>query len=311
MQSELVLPPPRRRVRLKPATREAIEFYVYVSPWVLGFIFFTVGPLLASIVLSLTNWDILSPAKFVGLKNFQRMFTRDRLFWQSLKVTAIYSFGGIPLRLSLALFVAILMNQPIKFKAFIRTIYYTPSVVSGVAVALLWMWVFNPDFGVINFMLSKIGIEGPGWVYDKDWALFSLILMSLWGIGQPMVIFLASLQGVPRSLYEAAEIDGAGMWQKFLHVTFPAISPVVLFNLVMGIIGSFQVFTQAYVMTGGGPSYATYFYVLHLYNSAFQNFEMGYGCALAWVLFFVILLLTLAVFKSTALWLYYEGEIKR
>jgi len=301
----------RTRPRLTPRAREAIEFYTYVSPWIIGFIVFTLGPLLASIGMALTNWDILSPAKFVGLGNFQRMLTKDRLFGTSLKVTGIYSFAGIPLRLSLALFLAILLNQPLKAKAVLRTLYYTPSVVSGVGVALLWMWVFNPDFGVINFLLAKIGIQGPGWVYSKDWALFSLILMSLWGVGQPMVIFLASLQGVPQTLYEAAEIDGAGTWHKFTSVTFPGISPVILFNLVMGIIGSFQVFTQAFIMTEGGPSYATYFYVLNLYYNAFRDFRMGYGCALAWVLFAIILVLTLLVFRSTAVWLYYEGERKR
>jgi multiple sugar transport system permease protein len=276
----------------------------------LGFLFFVIGPLLASIYISLTNWDLMTPAKFVGLGNYQKMFTADPLYWNSLKVTAIYSFGGIPLRLSLALFLAILLNQQIAGRAVWRTLYYTPSVVSGVGIALLWMWVFNPDFGVINFMLGKIGIQGPGWVYDKDWALVSLMLMSLWGVGQPMVIFLASLQGVPETLYEAAEIDGADLWHKFTAVTFPSISPVVLFNVVMGIIGSFQVFAQAYIMTGGGPSYATYFYVLHLYNNAFRYFNMGYGCTLAWVLFAIILALSVGVFRSTVLWLYYEGELR-
>jgi len=268
------------------------------------------GPLVASIAISATDWDILTEAQFVGLRNYLRMFTKDWLFWHSLKVTAIYSFAGIPLRLALALFLAILLNQPIKFRPFFRTLYYTPSVVSGVAVSMLWMWIFNPDFGVINFVLSKFGIQGPGWVYDEQWALPALILMSLWGIGQPMVIFLAGLQGVARSLYDAADVDGAGVWQKFRAVTFPSISPIILFNSVMGIIGSFQVFTQAFIMTSGGPHYATYFYVYHLYNNAFRDLRMGYGAALAWVLFVIIMLLTVAVFRSTPLWLYYEGELK-
>ncbi len=314
MQTQLRKVQPLRRVvpswRLNNRTRETIDFYLYVSPWIIGFLVFSLGPLLASIMISATNWDILTAPEFVGLGNYVRMFTRDPLFWQSLKVTAIYSFGGIPLRLAVALFLAILLNQNIIFRPLFRTLYYTPVVVSGVAVALLWTWIFNPDFGVINYVLSQFGIEGPGWIYDEDWALTALILMSLWSVGQPMLIFLAGLQGVPRSLYEAAEIDGASLWARFWSVTMPALSPVLLFNLIMGIIGSFQVFTQAYIMTGGGPHYATYFYVYYLYNSAFRDLQMGYGSALAWVLFLIILLLTLAVFRSTPLWLYYEGELK-
>ena len=307
---------PRPKVKLwkqinTPAGREAITFYTYISPWIIGYLVFTLGPLVASIVISVTDWDILTPAKFVGLANYVRMFTKDRLFWQSLKVTAIYSFVGIPLRLGLALFMAMLLNQPIKFRAVMRTLYYTPSVVSGVAVSMLWMWVFNPDFGAINFVLGKFGIQGPGWVYDEHWALPALIIMSLWGIGQPMVTFLAGLQGVPRSLYDAAEVDGAGIWHKFWSVTFPSISPVIFFNAIMGIIGSFQVFTQAFIMTSGGPHYATYFYVYHLYNNAFRDLRMGYGSALAWILFLIIILLTLAIFRSTPMWLYYEGELKK
>jgi multiple sugar transport system permease protein len=295
----------------RPAVREALTFYTYISPWIIGYLAFTVGPLIASIVISVTDWDILTPAKFVGLQNYVRMFTGDRLFWQSLKVTAIYSFAGIPLRLALALFLAILLNQPVKFRAFLRTLYYTPSVMAGVAVSMLWMWIFNPDFGVINFVLDKFGIQGPGWVYDEQWALPALIIMSLWGVGQPMVIFLAGLQGVPRSLYDAAEVDGAGLWHQFRAVTFPSISPVIFFNLIMGVIGSFQVFTQAFIMTQGGPHYATYFYVYHLYNNAFRDLRMGYGSALAWMLFWIIILLTLAIFRSTPMWLYYEGELKK
>lgn len=292
-------------------TREALAFYLYISPWILGFLFFTLGPLLASITISTTNWDILTDAEFVGLENYVKMFTKDRLFWQSLKVTAIYSFGGIPLQLTLSLFLAILLNQKIALLPLVRTLYYTPAVVSGVAVALLWTWIFNPDFGVINYALSLVGIEGPGWIYDENWALPALILMSLWGIGPSMIIFLAGLQGVPQQLYEAAEIDGAGLWRKFWAVTFPAISPVLLFNLVIGIINSFQVFTQAFIMTDGGPHYATHFYVFHLYNSAFRDFEMGYSSALAWTLFMLILVMTLLVFRSTPLWLYYEGEVRK
>jgi len=294
-----------------PAGREAIAFYVFASPWIVGLLAFTLGPMIASTFLSMTNWDIVTRAHWVGLSNFARALTDDPLFWQSLKVTAIYSFGGIPLRLSLALFLAILLNQPIKFRAFFRTLFYTPSVMSGVAVSILWIWVFNPNFGVINFVLSKVGIQGPGWIYDEQWALPALILMSLWGVGGAMIILLAGLQGIPRVLYEAAEIDGADLMDGFRHITFPMLSPVIFFNLIMGVIGSFQVFTQGYVMTEGGPHYATHFYVLNLYYNAFRYFRMGYASALAWLLFIIIMLLTFLVFKSSPLWVYYEGELKK
>jgi multiple sugar transport system permease protein len=182
---------------------------------------------------------------------------------------------------------------------------------SGVAVSLLWMWVFNPEFGVINFLLDIVGVQGPRWIYDEHWALPSLIIMSLWGAGGGMIIFLAGLQGVPQALYDAAEVDGAGAWRKFWNVTLPMLTPVVLFNLVMGIIGSFQVFTQSYVMTGGGPHYATHFLVLYIYNSAFEYLKMGYAAALAWVLFLIILGLTALIFRSTPFWVYYEAQVDK
>jgi len=297
--------------KASPRTREAATFYLIISPWIIGFLAFTLGPMLYSVFLSMAKWDIIGTPRFVGLDNFQSLFFRDHLFWQSLKVTAIYSFGGVPLQLSFSLLLAVLLNRASSLRNIFRTIFYTPSVMSGVAVSLLWMWVFNPEFGVINHLLAQIGIRGPRWIYDEYWALPSLILMSLWGAGSGMIIFLAGLQGVPESLYDAAEVDGAGAWRKFINVTFPMITPVVLFNLVMGIIGSFQVFTQAYVMTRGGPHYATYFMVLYIYNSAFEFLKMGYAAALAWILFLVILALTALVFRSTPFWVYYEAQTGR
>jgi len=299
------------RAQLTPRAREAVAFYLLALPWIIGFLVFTFGPMLYSIYLSLTKYDILAAPRWIGLSNYQRAFFKDNLFWKSLKVTAIYSFGGVPLRLSLSLFLALLLNQAVKLRAFFRTLFYTPSVMSGVAVSLLWMWVFNPEFGVVNHLLARMGIEGPRWIYDEHWALPSLIMMSLWGAGSAMIIFLAGLQSVPKSLYDAAEVDGAGVWNRFWNVTFPMITPVVLFNLVMGIIQSFQVFTQAYVMTRGGPHYSTYFFVLYIYNSAFEDLRMGYAATLAWVLFVVILLLTMLILKSTPLWVFYESQSGR
>jgi len=206
---------------------------------------------------------------------------------------------------------ALLLNQPIKGLPMWRTVYYLPAVVSGVAVALLWQWIFNTDFGLANWILGLVGIKGPSWLLDAHWALPALIVMSLWGVGGGMIINLAGLQGVPTQLYESAEIDGAGATGRFWHITVPMVSPVIFFNLVMGIIGALQTFTQAFIMTNGGPREATYFFMLHLYNNAFLYLKMGYAAALAWVLFFYILLLSLLVIRSSAAWVYYEGELRR
>ncbi len=290
----------------KLARKEAREGYLYALPWFIGFTVFTAGPIIASFLLSFTNWDLIRPAEWIGFGNYNTLL-EDPLFWQSLKVTSIYALFSVPLGILGGLAIAVLMNQKIKGLSVFRTIYYLPAVVSGVAVSLLWSWIFNPDFGVLNYLLSLIGINGPGWIYDEKWALPSLIIMSLWGVGGGMVIYLAGLQGVPTELYEAAIIDGASSWRRFWSITIPMISPVIFFQLIMGIIGSFQIFTQAYIMTGGGPNNATLFYVLYLYRNAFQWFKMGYASALAWVLFIVILILTIIQFKLANRWVYYEG----
>ncbi len=231
----------------------------------------------------------------------------DPLILQSLKVTGIWVFGGLPLRLLVAFFFAMLLNQHLPGSGIFRTIYYLPSVVSGVAVALVWMWLLQPQFGILNYFLHLIGLPGPRWLASPTWALPGFIVMSLWSTGATMVIFLAGLQGIPLELYEAAEIDGAGRLRQFLSVTVPLMTPVILFNLVIGIINSFQVFTQAFVMTNGGPANATLFYMLYLYRVAFQYSQMGYASAMAWVLFLIILALTLLVFRSSGRWVYYEG----
>mgnify|MGYP005853721501 CR=1 FL=1 len=290
------------------ARREAIEGYVFLLPWIAGFLIFTAGPIVASFVLSLTEWDILTPPQWNGLGNYAAMLFEDRLFWQSLKVTVVYAASFIPIGLVLSLLVALLMNQKVPGITVFRTIYYLPSVVSGVAVALLWAWVFNQRFGVLNSLLWLLGIEGPDWLVDERTALMAFVIMGLWGIGGGMIIKLAALQGIPTELYEAAHIDGANWWHRFWAVTIPMITPVLFLNLVTGIIGTLQIFTTAFVMTMGGPNYATYFFALHLYLNAFQYFRMGYAAALAWFLFLVILFLTLLVFKSSQYWVYYAGE---
>lgn len=290
--------------------RESIEGYLFVAPLLVGLIVFTAGPMLASLAISFCKYNLFSPPKFIGVGNYTEL-ARDPLFWQSLKVTMIYSFVSVPIGLSLGLAVALLMNQKIRGIAVFRTIYYLPAVVSGVAVALLWIWIFDPSYGLGNVVLRAFGLPPVGWLSDPRTSLLSLILMSFWGVGGGMVIYLAGLQSVPQHLYEAASLDGAGVWSKFRHVTIPMLTPVIFYNLIMGIIGSFQVFTQAFVMTNGGPVNSTLFYVLYLFRQAFNYYHMGYASAMAWVLFVIILVLTMLVFKSSAAWVYYEGERRR
>jgi multiple sugar transport system permease protein len=298
----------RRKRRLSLTSREAITFYICISPWLLGFLFFVLGPMLASLGLSFTRWDLLSDVRFVGLRNYEKMFTRDPLFWQALKVTAIYTAVYVPLELVGGLTLALIMNQKLKFISVFRTIYYLPSVLPGVAFVVLWMWILLPDVGLINTILSYVGIQGPRWLVDPDWALSALLIMSTWGLGRSMVIYLASLQGVPGHLYEAASIDGANKWQSFWRLTLPMVTPTIFFNLVLSVISTFQTFTNAYVSTDGGPLDSTLFYVLYLFRQAFQFFNMGYASALAWVLFAVIFVLTIYIVRSSDRWVYYEGE---
>jgi multiple sugar transport system permease protein len=296
-----------RKSRL--AQREAKYGYLFISPWLLGFLMFVIIPIIASLYLSFTNYELFKPGtSWIGFKNYIELLTQDRLFWLSLYNTVYYTVFSVPLGIGVALILALLLNRKLYGVTIYRTIFYLPSVTSGVALSLLWVWLFNPTYGLINVLLGKIGIQGPGWISDPKWAKPAFILMSLWGVGGTMVILLAGLQGVPEQLYEAAELDGANWWQKFRHVTFPMISPVIFFNLIMGIIGAFQYFTQAYVMTGGGPVDSTLFYVLYLFRQGFLLLRMGYASAMAWLLFIVILLLTIIQFKLASYWVYYEAE---
>lgn len=288
-------------------TREAIHAYVFMLPTIIGLLVFLIGPIVVSLYLSFTNYDLLSQAQWIGLGNYTELF-QDDLFWQALRVSAIYSVVSVPLGLMLALFAAVLLNQKMRGITVFRSIYYLPTVISGVGVAMLWRWMFNGQYGIINALLGYAGIAGPSWITDERWALPALIIASLWGIGGTMLIFLAGLQGIPAELYEAAEIDGAGRFRQFRAITVPLISHVTFFNLVLGIIGALQNFTDAFVITGGGPNNATLFLTVYLYRNAFQYLNMGYASAVAWVLFLIVLVLTLAVFRSSPLWVYYETE---
>lgn len=290
--------------------KEAIEGYLCIAPWLIGFVCLTLGPVIFSFIMSLAKWDMINPPKMVGFANYANILTDDFRFRQSLKVTAIYAAISVPIGMLCSLSLAMLLNLKVRGMRFYRSIFYIPAILPGVAVAMVWLTVFKPTGGVFNGILGAFNIAPIPWLTSTEWALPSFIIMSLWGVGGGMIIYLAGLQSVPTQLYEAAEIDGAGSWGKFRNVTLPMISPTIFFNLIMGVIGSFQVFTSSFIMTQGGPAYATLFYVLYLYQKAFKYLQMGYACALAWILFAIILALTLVVFKTSAKWVYYEADLK-
>ncbi len=289
--------------------REALEGYLWISPWVIGFLLFTLGPMIGSLYLSMTSYKIGGTPEWLGFDNYIRAFSgQDKLFWDSLWRTVYFAVATVILGTVGSLLAAILLNQNVRGRNFFRALFYLPSLTPVVALAILWQWLLQPQVGFVNYTLYQFGIEGPGWMTSRQWALPSLILISLWaGIGGGrMIIFLAGLQGVPIELYESAELDGASTLQRFFNITLPMISPVILFNVLLGVIGSFSVFSLAYVATDGGPSYATYFYVLHLYYSAFTYFQMGYASALAWVFFLIIFVLSFIQIKTSDRWVYYE-----
>jgi multiple sugar transport system permease protein len=291
--------------RVSSRAREAIECYIFMLPVILGLLFFYLGPMIASLYFSFTDYDMLSPAQWVGLENY-RALVDDEIFWKSLRVTVMYSAVSVPLVLVTALAMALLLNQKLRGMTAFRTIYYLPTVMSGVAVATLWKWIFNTDYGVLNLLLDKIGIRGPAWLTDESWAIWALIMTSLWTAGGSMLIFLAGLQDIPADLYEAAEIDGAGALSKFRNITIPLLSHVTFFNLILGIIGALQVFTEGFVLTRGGPNNSTMLLSIYLYRNAFEYLKMGYASAIAWVMFLIVLVLTLLVFRSAPMWVHYQ-----
>jgi len=300
------------RMKMTPSRREALWAYGFISPWIVGFLIFTIGPMIVSFVLAFTRYNVISPAQWVGLSNYSKILSGDPLFWQSLKVTFVYAGLSLAPGLVLGLGLAILLNTDVPGISLWRTIYYLPSIISGVAVAILWGFVLNPRFGVVNWLLSLMGIKGPGWLSSTRWALPALAIMSLWGVGGGMILYLSALQSIPTPLYDAAKVDGANAWHRFWYVTLPMISPVIFYNLVMGTIGTFQYFTSVYVLTAGSgsPANATLFYNLYLYNNAFRYNQMGYASGLAWLLFLIVLFFTLLIFRSSAAWVYYEGQLK-
>jgi multiple sugar transport system permease protein len=269
---------------------------------------FVLGPIVASIILSFTKYELFTPPQWVGLSNYKELLFQDPLFPKSLYNTFYYVIFSVPLGVVVSLLLAMLLNQKLVGITWFRTIYYLPAVTSTVAVSLLWLWLFNPQWGLINTLLGMVGIkQGPGWLVDARWSKPALILTSIWGVGGSIVIYLAGLQSVPQQLYEAAEVDGANWWHKFWKITIPMISPVIFFNVIVSTIGAFQVFAQAYIITGGGPVDSTLFYVLYLFRNAFLLLRMGYAAAMAWILFIIVLILTLIQFRFANRWVYYEG----
>lgn len=284
---------------------------LFAAPWLLGFCVFFAYPIVSSLYYSFCRFDGISAPSLIGLENYRTLFTEDDLFLKSLWNTLFMVAVGVPISMIGGLSVALLLNQKVKGIAIYRTIYYLPSVCPVVATSILWLWLLNPEIGLVNVGLRHLGVSNPpGWLTDPIWAKPALVLMGLWGVGGGMVIYLAALQNVPTSLYEAASLDGAGTARQFRNVTLPMITPVILFNLIMGLIGSFQYFTEAYVMTSGGPQDSTTFYALHLFNSAFFDFKMGYASAMAWVLFLITLACAGLVFRSSLRWVYYGGDIR-
>jgi len=302
---------------LSPAQRrEAIQGFLFISPWVIGFIAFTAYPMLASLYYSFTDYKILSSPVWLGLHNYVYAFTGaplgagDALFWVALSRTFIWVVFSVPLGVAGSLLAATLLNRGIRGTSIFRTCFFLPSLTPVVAAGLLWAWILQPDVGVLNTVLASVaGIKGPNWLYSLTWSMPSLMTVALWtGIGgDRMLIFLAGLQGIPADVYDAAKTDGANSFQRWVHITVPLMSPAILFTMILGVIASFRVFALAFVTTNGGPAYATYFYSLHLYVQAFSSFDMGYACALAWILFAIVLTITMIQMKLSNRWVYYES----
>ena len=294
------------RRKMSPQTlRNIRDGYICILPWIIGFLGFTAGPIVFSLWVSFNHYDVLSPPRFAGIDNYINM-VNDELFWQSLKITTIYVLGAVPTGVVVGYALALLLNQKVSGLSIWRTAFYMPAVVPGLATAYLFAWMFNSDIGLINGALRVIGIQGPQWFGSREWVLPAFMLMHIWAAGGGLILYLAALQGVPTTLYDAAVVDGANAWQKFWNVTLPMTSPVVFFVFLTGMIASFQVFTAGYIVTGGGPANASLFYVLYLYRSGWQHFEMGYAASLAWVLFLIIMLLTLLSLRASQRMVYYE-----
>lgn len=297
--------------------KEALWFYLLVLPWLFGFITLTLGPMIYSFFLSLTNWDLFTPPQFIGLDNYVKLFSKDKIFWKTVFNTLYYAFISVPLGMLFSLFICYFLNRPIKGSAIYRTLYYIPATVPAVAAALLFKWLLAPDAGMINRFLAIFGVDGPAWLLEPAWVKPALILMSLWTVGANITLLMAGMKSIPAEFYEAAELDGASSIAQYYRITLPLLTPVIFFNLINGLIIALQVFTQIYIMTGsgganmGGPNNASMMIVPYLFNNGFRFYKMGYASAIAWVLFVLVLILTMLVFRSSSAWVHYETEVRK
>ncbi|MEV6109928.1 sugar ABC transporter permease [Streptomyces sp. NPDC051940] len=293
--------------------REALWFYLFVSPWVIGFLVFMFGPMIASVYYSMTDWDSFTPPTWVGLDNYTRLLTDDPRFWNALWHTCYYAAVSVPLGLVIGLWLANLLNKQVRARKLLRTLIYLPTLVPLVATAMIFKMVLAPS-GPLNDALGLIGVSGPSWLVDGTWATPALIVMSVWGAGGATVLLLAAMKGIPRELYEAAEVDGAGAVRQFFSVTLPHLTPIIFFNLVMGLIAAFQVFAQVYILVPKAKTPAAYnaaeTMVPYLFDEAFANYHMGYASAISWLLFLVLLAFTLIAFRTARRWVFYETEVK-
>lgn len=309
MNSEVNVVSQKTTLKKKKVPKETLLGVLFTLPATLGFLILTLIPMIASLFFSFTDYGIFNDPKFIGFQNYIDIFSEtDLYFLKSLKATAYYTVLNVPATILFSFALAMLLNSNIKFRALLRTVYYLPSIVPAVATSMIWLWMLNPDFGLVNSLLSKLGLPTSLWLFSEKTVIPTIVMIGLWGTGGTMVIFLAGLQGIPRQYYEAIEVDGGTWFHKLFKITIPLMTPTILFNTIMAIIGSFQVFTQAYIMTGGGPSDASLFYVFYLFREGFQRSRMGYASALAWILFIIILVFTVLIMKTQKNWVYYEGE---
>ena len=284
--------------------------FAFISPWLIGFLVFVVGPFVVSIYLSFTRYEVVTSPVWVGLSNYRRLLSDDPLFWKALAITLKYALVAVPVGIAAGVALALLLNLRVAGISVYRTVFYLPAIVPVVATSVVFVWLLNPQIGLVNQFLQAVGVAPkacPAWLQSTRWAFWSLVFMSMWAVGGSMIIYLAGLKDIPVALYEAAVIDGAGTWQRTRHITLPMLTPVIFFNLVMGVIGSFQYFTQAYIMTQGGPEDSTHFYALYLFNRAWRYLDMGYASAMAWILFVIVMVLTIVIFKTHRRWVHYGG----
>lgn len=310
IQQEPVQARKGKKTKSRDFKQNNLAGYLFISPWLIGFLLFGLVPLIASLALAFTDYDILSGGKFIGLDNFQRMFFDDARYGRSVVATFRYVFASVPLRLIFALGIAMLLNTKRRGVYWYRAAYYIPSIIGGsVAVAVMWRQIFGGD-GVVNAVLQLLGLESVNWFGNPSTAIWTLILLAIWQFGSPMLIFLAGLRQIPQEMYESASIDGANGWNKFLRITLPLLTPIIFFNLIIQTISGFKVFTQAFIVTGGAPLDTTLFYSLYLYNRGFANFQMGYAAAMAWIMLIVIAVLTAISFKLSSYWVFYETDVR-